>query len=82
MRELINMEFDSVKFSFKGVDYENYCVMRQREDFETLIETIRKFKQLRGNNALLFITIGTSLTNESDEKVRAFREVCDEGVCD
>ena len=82
MREMIDIKFDSVKFSFQGVDHESYAIMRQREDFETLISTIRKFKQIRGNNLLPFITIGTSLTNESDEKVQAFKDMCDESVCD
>ncbi|ODR46795.1 hypothetical protein BEI59_23905 [Eisenbergiella tayi] len=82
MQELIDMEFDSVKFSFQGVDHESYAVMRLRDDFEELIEKIKRFKQFRGMKSLPFITIGTSLTNESEKRVNEFKKMCDDSVCD
>lgn len=83
MRALIEMSFDSVKFSFQGVDSTGYRIMRQREDFDELIEKIKTFKALKKGRKLPFITIGTSVTSETEDEINVFREFCDRNdICD
>lgn len=81
MQALIDIRFDSVKFSFQGVDAEGYEELRQTNDFDTLMKKIARFRELRGDKDYPFITIGTTVTDESAEKVAAFREkysnICD-----
>ncbi len=81
MIELINSKLDSIKFSFQGVDANGYKQLRQKDNFEELLGKIELLCQLRGNNEFPYITIGTSVTNESKEQVEAFRERCAD-ICD
>lgn len=81
MQSLIDMKFDSVKFSFQGIDREGYLFMRQTDFFEELMETIGKFYELRGDSGVPYISVSTSVTDESEEQIREFRDRC-EKICD
>lgn len=73
MQKLVNIQIDSIKFSFQGVDEEGYFTLRGKRDFCELIDKIKMLKELRGTNEYPFITIGTSVTNESEEDIKRFR---------
>lgn len=81
MMELIDAELDSIKFSFQGVDAEGYKQLRQKDNYEELLHKIELLYKLRGDKEFPYITIGTSVTSESEEKVMAFRNRC-EHICD
>lgn len=81
MSELIETGIDSVKFSFQGVIREGYKLLRIRDDFEELLEKIRKLYERRGEREYPFITIGTSVLRESQEEITAFQRRC-ESICD
>lgn len=77
MRELLDISWDSVKFSFQGVDAQSYDAMRQSNvanGFETLLAKIRRFHELRDGLALPFIHVASTISYESAEMVARFKE--------
>lgn len=82
MEEWITSGLASIKFSFQGVDAAGYRELRLKDDFEELYHRIARFWQLRGDRAFPFISVCTSITDETPEQVQAFREkfapVCDQ----
>jgi len=76
MNKLLESGLDSIKFSFQGVDSESYEEMRQKDEFDNLMSTIKRFYDLRGDREKPFITIGTSVTDESAERIEAFKKMC------
>lgn len=82
IEELICSGLASLKFSFQGVDAKGYQEMRMRDDFEALYQRIALFYKMRGNRNYPFISVCTSITDETTEQVRAFREkfapICDQ----
>lgn len=81
MKKLIESGMDSVKFSFQGVTAEGYHTLRRKDDFESLLQKIEQFYQMRGEKAVPFITIGTSVTSETKEEIDEFKKRC-EKFCD
>lgn len=81
MRRLLNIPLDSIKFSFQGVDRESYREMRGQDRFDALMETIARFRALRGDAERPYIHVSTTITYEDSERVAAFRKriapVCD-----
>lgn len=72
----------SIKFSFQGVDAKGYQELRQREDFEDLYQRIASLYKMRGERIHPFISVCTSITDETPEQVQDFRErfspICDQ----
>lgn len=81
MKRLIDSGLDSVKFSFQGVTAEGYYTLRRKNDFESLLQKIEALYKMRGESPTPFITIGTSVTNETEEEISSFRKRCEE-FCD
>lgn len=81
MQKIIDSGLDSIKFSFQGVDREGYRTLRQKDNFESLLEKIEKLYRMRGDKESPYITVATSITNESEELVNAFKERCSD-FCD
>lgn len=73
MQYLIDIKFDSVKFSFQGIDTDTYREMRNSIDFTELMSTIERFYKLRGDNISPFITVTTSVTYETNEQIEHFK---------
>jgi MoaA/NifB/PqqE/SkfB family radical SAM enzyme len=73
IEQLIGAGLDSLKFSFQGVDKNTYYAMRNRDNYNELIETIRLFHQIRGDKNLPYLHISTTITDETPSQVRAFR---------
>lgn len=81
MQSLVDMQLESIKFSFQGADAESYNEMREGGNYDTLIETVKTMYGLRGNLPYPYIQISTTLTVESKEQVVQFREAI-EPYCD
>ncbi len=82
MQELIDMEADSIKFSFQGVDRESYEEMRFGSDWDIIMEHIKSFAMIRKKNEKPYIHISTTVTDESKERIDRFvyqmQAFCDE----
>ena len=72
--EIINLEVDSIIFSFQGVTKEEYQLMRNNQLYDKLKKNIFKFVELRGNKLKPFIHISTTVTNESAKQIKEFKE--------
>lgn len=75
MRELVLIHFDSIKFSFQGVNGEGYYTLRGKNDFNKLLKKIERLKEIRGEEKYPFITICTSVTNETQEEINNFKKM-------
>ncbi len=73
MAELIDAGLDSIKFSFQGATEGTYNEMRHGGDYANLLRRIHKFHELRGDRALPYIQISTSITGETAEDVELFK---------
>lgn len=73
IRELIGIPLDSLKFSFQGVDRAGYSDMRNKDNFVQLLETISRFATLRGDRALPYLHISTTITDEPASVIDAFK---------
>ncbi|MBF0323939.1 MAG: radical SAM protein [Alphaproteobacteria bacterium] len=71
---LLDIQVDSIKFSFQGVDQQSYREMRNIDYFESLIEKVEMLNRLRGNSPVPFIQLSTTITYETPEMVEAFRQ--------
>lgn len=76
MNAVIESGIDSVKFSFQGVTSEGYKMLRIKDDFDVLLEKIKKLYELRGEKINPFITIGTSVLMETQEEIENFKKQC------
>lgn len=81
VREIINLEIDSVKFSFQGVDEESYEEIRNGGSWDKLIENIRLMNRVRGSKEKPYIQISTTISTEEEWQVIKFRELMS-GLCD
>lgn len=73
--ELLAIPLDSIKFSFQGVDKKSYAEMRNIDYFEGLTDTMRRLIERRGELRRPFVQASTTITYETKEQVRAFREL-------
>ncbi len=80
MRRLVEIEVDSIKFSFQGVNADGYQLFRQKNVFEEYLACIRRFSEIRGTSAFPFLTIGTSVIDESKQEIQCFKERCEQYV--
>jgi radical SAM protein with 4Fe4S-binding SPASM domain len=74
MQKFVEIPLDSLKFSFQGVDQKSYSEMRNIDFFRQLLDKIRTFYQIRGSSPYPYIHISSTITYESPEQVRVFRE--------
>lgn len=75
IQKIIDLEVDSVKFSFQGVDRESYEEMRYGSSWSKLMENIRLMSELRGDREKPYIQISTTTTTESREQIDRFIEL-------
>jgi len=74
MDNLIQVGLDSIKFSFQGVDQKSYNEMRNKDFFDELLNRVRVLYKRRGDRDKPFIQASTTITYESPEQVKTFRE--------
>lgn len=72
IQKIIDMEIDSVKFSFQGTDKASYEEMRYGSSWDKLMENIRLMNELRGEREKPYIQISTTTTLESQEQIDQF----------
>lgn len=80
MLEVINLGVDSIIFSFQGATKEEYQLMRNNNFYDKLKENIFKFVELRKDKIKPFIHISTTVTNESAEQIKEFKEYWEDKV--
>lgn len=81
IRDIINLEIDSVKFSFQGVDRESYEEVRNGGSWDKLIENIQLMNRIRGGKEKPYIQISTTTSSEEERQIKNFREKMS-GLCD
>lgn len=81
MEQLVDMELDSIKFSFQGADEGTYNEMREGGDYNRLLGVIHEMSAIRGNRPLPYIQISTTLTGETAEQIESFKQDI-ENYCD
>lgn len=73
INDLVKLGLDSIKFSFQGVDEKTYQEMRQDSSFNTLMNNIKMFHQIRSENISPFIHIATTTTYETESEIEEFK---------
>jgi len=73
MKELIEIGLDSLIFSFQGATKERYEIMRNNNQYDKLKENILKFVELRGEYQKPFIHISSTMTDETEKEINAFK---------
>lgn len=81
IKRIVELEIDSVKFSFQGVDRASYEEMRRGSSWDKLMENIRLMNEIRGDREKPYIQISTTTTTESSGEIEGFvrqiSELCD-----
>jgi len=72
MKAFIDMELDSIIFSFQGVNKEGYEQMRG-EHYDQLVENIHKFMEMKGDKKP-YVHITSTMTTESPMEIRRFKD--------
>ena len=80
MDNLLDVGLDSIKFSFQGVDRRSYTEMRNKDFFQELLNRVRVLYEKRGDVDKPFIQVSTTITYESPEQVKNFREKLNNNV--
>ena len=75
IHKIVDLEIDSIKFSFQGVDKELYEEMRNGSSWDRLMENIRFMNELRGDRPKPYIQISTTTTAETQEEIDKFLEM-------
>ena len=74
IKRLVDVELDSLKFSFQGADEGTYNEMREGGDYKHLLEKVESLYQTRGEKVKPYIQISTTLTGESVEQIENFKK--------
>ncbi|MBU3190605.1 radical SAM protein [Clostridium bowmanii] len=72
--EIVDIELDSIKFSFQGVDKKSYSEMRNTDYFSELLDKIKMLYDIRGDKAYPYIHVSTTITYETEEQVKKFKK--------
>ncbi|HOF19459.1 MAG TPA: SPASM domain-containing protein, partial [Phycisphaerae bacterium] len=73
VEHLMKAGLDSIKFSFQGVDRKSFREMRNRDFFDELLARVKRLYDRRGDGHKPYIHVSTTITYETPEQVRAFR---------
>ncbi|WP_320040094.1 radical SAM protein [uncultured Desulfobacter sp.] len=74
IRQLLELELDSIVFSFQGTDKEGYEEMRRNKGYDRLCNIIQELVQQRGKSPLPYVVVNTTTLDETDEQIEAFRQ--------
>ncbi len=80
-KKLIDLELNSIKLSFQGVDEHSYEQMRINGDFNQIIQNIKQLHELRGDKEFPYIHAATTTTYESAKQIAIFKEKMNK-ICD
>ena len=71
-KAFIDMELDSIIFSFQGADKKGYEQMRGKH-YDLLVKNIKRFLKIKGNKKP-YTHITSTMTDETPEQVERFKE--------
>jgi len=74
MEAMVEMQLDSIKFSFQGATKEKYQAMRNNDKYDTLKANIEKLIRIRGDKTAPYIHISSTMTDESADQIEAFTQ--------
>lgn len=74
MESIVDLQIDSIKFSFQGVDRHSYEEMRSGSDWERILENIIRLNQIRGEKEKPYIQISTTIIDEDQKRVEHFKK--------
>lgn len=74
MQDLVNLELDSIIFSFQGATKEQYGLIRNNPFYDKLKNNIFKLIKIRGDKLKPYIHISTTISNETPEQIEAFKK--------
>ncbi|MBV4421994.1 radical SAM/SPASM domain-containing protein [Clostridium tyrobutyricum] len=81
IKQLIEIELDSIKFSFQGVDEKSYSEMRNSNYYNSLLDKIKLVHKMRGNKQFPYIHVASTITYETKNQINDFKkniqEYCD-----
>lgn len=72
MKDLIEVEVDSIIFSFQGATKEQYQIMRNNNKYNELVKNVKKIVKLRENKEKPYIHISSTMTNETKKEIDEF----------
>ncbi len=72
VEKLLQLNIDSIKFSFQGVDRVSYKEMRNIDFFDKLIKNVSMIHKARGEQVNPFIHVSTTTTYESNDTISDF----------
>ena len=72
MKALVDLEVDSIIFSFQGATKEQYELMRNNNRYDELKTNILKLVEIRGSKEKPFIHISSTMTNETKQEIEDF----------
>lgn len=73
IKDIIDIEIDSMKFSFQGIDDLTYSEMRGG-NYTNLLNFIKLTYQIRGEKISPYISVTTTTTYETEEEIEHFIE--------
>ena len=74
IQKLIDLELDSIKFSFQGADEGTYNEMREGGDYNRLLGILKQMYELRKDRMCPYIQVSTTLTGETIEQIKSFKD--------
>lgn len=74
IREIVDIELDSIIFSFQGATKEKYQLMRNNNQYDKLAGNIELLAGIRGDKDKPFIQINSTMTDESKEEINGFKD--------
>jgi len=72
MKSLLELELDSMIFSFQGSTKEQYEIMRNNNRHDELRENVLKMVKIRGDKDKPFIHISSTVANDTKEQIKTF----------
>lgn len=74
--KLVDLELDSIIFSFQGATKEGYQDMRYNNKYDELVENIKQLIEIRKskNKKKPWVHISSTMTNETEEEINQFRK--------
>jgi len=72
MKSLVELEVDSIIFSFQGATQEQYELMRNNRHYDTLKANVLRLVELRGDKKKPYIHISSTMTNEPEKEIDEF----------
>lgn len=81
IERIVRIPLHSIKFSLQGLDKSTYEIVRRNGDFLKLMDAIQTLYEYRFKRKFPFMTIDTTITDESPERIDNFKKVMG-GICD